>query len=151
MKLSVILMLAAVATMLGCAPTAVPTFRSDCPSGAGSSNPNHPLICVDDSNPAALAAHPAQVTVNDRAAGPDNMPTTHPVMVRWSTKSGRGTLGVEMLQKGCFEPDSLKCNGSRCHALTAVRPNNQALACDYTLNLNGTVYDPTVIVQPCCT
>ena len=118
-----------------------------CPGGVGSSDRNHPLICVDDndlSNP-----NPYSVTVWDREGMPGQPPSNFPVIIQWSTKSGGGRLGVEFSDKGCIEPGSLRCNGNgRCIAKT--KKQTREMPCNYTLNLDGRVADPVVIVQPCC-
>ncbi|HEX6177124.1 MAG TPA: hypothetical protein VF057_02095, partial [Thermoanaerobaculia bacterium] len=117
---------------------------SDCPSGVGSSDRNHPLICIDDSTE-ALSANPYSIEVNDRQGTPGNI-STYPVVVRWATRSGRGDLGLTFKQKGCFEPDSVKCFGNgRCVAKTKkIEDGKTPVKCEYDLNLNGRVYDPEV-------
>lgn len=132
---------------MSCAPAHHRDF-SECASGVGSSDRNHPLICVDDTT---LSANPMTVTVNDRAANPDHTPSSVPVIVKWATRSGGGTLGLQMKDKGCFEPGSIKCHGGRCWAKTRkIVDGKTPVQCEYDLNLSGRVSDPTVIVEPCC-
>ena len=119
----------------------------DCRGGMGSSDKNHPLICVDENN--LGNPNPYSITVWDRQETPQRTPSDHPVIIRWATKNGGGRLGVEFLNKGCIEPGSLRCNGNGlCVAKT--RKQKDQVSCDYNVNLDGREVDPVVIVQPCC-
>lgn len=144
----VLLVLGALALLqAGCGHIRTPYDRASlCPSGSGSGDKSHPLICVSDD----LSAHPDTITVWDREQQPNGQPSSFPVTIIWATKSGGGNLGIEFTDKGCLEPGSLHCNGrGRCVART-TRVEKGQVSCSYTINLEGRERDPVVIVQPCC-
>lgn len=118
-----------------------------CPGGSGSTDKAFPFICIDDST---LSPHPEIAYVWDRQPQRNGEPSTHPVMIKWATKSGGGRLGIEFAEKGCLEPNSLRCNGHGfCFALTRKVEKGQ-VSCSYSINLEGRQRDPEVVVQPCC-
>lgn len=130
--------------LFGCTHAAM-QMKSACPGGSGSGNPNHPLICIDDTT---LYAHPNIVRVNDMEAMPGGGASSHPVMIHWWTKSGSNNLGVYFTQKGCV--DWLKCNANAGHCWAQVKDVVAETKCAYTVNLDGSKNDPVIIVQPCC-
>lgn len=116
-------------------------------SGSGSSDKAFPFICIDDST---LSPHPNIAYVWDRQPQRNGQPSNNPVVIKWMTTSGGGNLGIEFTDKGCLEPNSLRCNGHGfCFALTRKLEKGQ-VSCSYTINLEGRERDPEVVVQPCC-
>ncbi len=116
---------------------------SPCPSGGGSVSPNFPLICIDEN----LNADPSTIRINARMSDGQGKPTPYPVMIQWWTRSGTGNLGIEFQKKGCV--DWLKCDGSG-HCWGPTKNVSAKTSCDYTVNLEGRINDPTIIIQPCC-
>ena len=121
-----------------------------CSGGGGSNNPYKPIICVDDSNPAAPTA-PERVEFYDVEAdtvGGHHVPSKRPVKVEWYTTSGRGDLAIDFAAaQGCVEKVECNHNG-RC--FTQARKQTAQNLCTYGVNLNGYKADPIVVVNPCC-
>lgn len=141
-----LLLIAALATLTACYPNrAMGPGHNPCASGVGSSDRNHPLVCVNDET---LAVDPFKITINDVIGSPGH-PTASPVIVKWQTVSGRNDLGIEMRKKGCFK--KITCNGQgECTGIVQKRPDQSSLDCSYEVNLQGRIIDPVVIVDPCC-
>ena len=118
---------------------------------------NNPKICVD---PANLSANPDHAIVWDVEKDSNGEPSNRPIWIIWEAKSG-SRLGIEFKEKGCVT--NVRCNGPICtaqventNASADVRrykpadPKSVIKECKYELNLDGTVIDPDLEINPCC-
>jgi hypothetical protein len=110
-------------------------------------NPNAPIarVYLDASNRPAV--DPDEIRANAR----NEHAPTQPVMIQWFAPAPQDTLNIRMKDAGCVtEPI---CNGFRCYAYTEPRDPKQYTTdkrCNYSVDLNGVITDPVVIIQPCC-
>lgn len=112
-----------------------------CATGAGSPNPQTPIVCVDDAA-RTLSVDPDPITIDDIQGG-------RPITLVWQTRSGSGELRIGMKDDRCVRNVSCPGNG-RC---TAQAIPGASATCKYDVWIEGGDYerlDPTVVVTPCC-
>jgi hypothetical protein len=137
-----------VAAFSGCAARStdvagVAPSASVCRDGAGSTNRQAPIVCVDDSA-RTLSVNPDPVVVHDVRANDRKTPVT----VHWFTRSGRGDLQLEF-EAGCVEQH--RCDGQgHCWARSVPGSTSR---CKYDVWIAGGKHDrldPVVEVETCC-
>ena len=117
-------------------------FGGPCSSGAGDTNRQAPIVCVDDSA-RTLVVSPDPVTVHDSMSAQ----RSSGVMMHWYTRSGTGDLQVE-IEPGCVT--ETKCDRpGHCSARTMP---GSAKSCKYDVWVTGKSdrLDPTIVVTTCC-
>lgn len=114
-------------------------FGGGCASG--SSNPQAPIVCVDDTG--------TTLSVDPDPVRPDDVQGGVPINLVWKTKSGGGDLRIEMKSNACVK--NLNCNGNGQCTSQVIRASTAT--CKYDVWIQGGTQprlDPTVVIQPCC-
>ena len=130
---------AAAARVAETAPPPPPEADPSNPCNTGpDNNPNAPILCIDDTNLAAITIDPPPATsVHLNAAR-----TAH-----WFTKSGTGTVGI-VYDSELLDPPDMKPGKGH----TKAKAGNQAGSVKYSVvvqkgDVTSNVIDPTIIID----
>jgi hypothetical protein len=109
-----------------------------CSSGVGTTESKAPIVCVDDTG-ATLSVNPDPVTAHGKV-------NKVPVMIHWWTRSGGGTLGIDV-HPGCVT--DVSCSGAHCTARTIPTPGGAR--CKYAVWTDTKPkLDPDIVITDCC-
>ena len=113
-------------------------LRNPCGTGVGTTESSAPIVCVDDSG-ATLSVNPDPVTAHGKV-------NKVPVMIHWWTRSGGGTLGIDV-RPGCVT--DVSCSGAHCTARTIPTPGGARCKYDVWTDTKPRL-DPDIVITDCC-
>lgn len=120
------------------AAPAEPSVANPCNTGPDP-NPNAPILCIDDSDLAAITIDPPPSTdIHLKATR-----TAH-----WFTKSGTGTVGI-LYDTDLLDPPDIRPGAGH----TKAKAKNQTGSVKYSVvvqkgTVTSNVIDPTIIIDP---
>lgn len=136
----VLITCASSSTNTGPGPDGGSPLTNPCGSGAGDTNRNAPIVCVDDTG-GTLSVNPDPITAH--SVGESDR---RPVVIHWWTRSGGNQLKLD-IEDGCVT--DLSCRGSHCTARTL--PATERKQCKYDVWTDKhPKLDPDIVVDPCC-